>query len=145
MTLPTRPLGLNGPPVSAIGLGAMSIGGAYGQKNTLEERLSFFDRAYEIGERFWDTADVYLDAEDTIGKWFQRSGKRDGVFLATKFGLDYSTMKEVVRSDPEYVVQACERSLERLGVECIDLYYWFVGPGVMWGNYADGVIVIALI
>jgi len=67
------------------------------------------------------------------------------VFLATKFWLDYSTMKEVVRSDPEYVVQACERSLERLGVECIDLYYWFVGPGVMWGNYADGVIVIALI
>jgi aryl-alcohol dehydrogenase-like predicted oxidoreductase len=101
----------------------MSIAGVYGQKNTLEEKLAFLDRAHEIGERFWDTADVYFDSEDIIGEWFKRSGKRSDIFLATKFGLDYSTGVQTEDSSPEYVREACEKSLNRLGVETIDLYY----------------------
>jgi aryl-alcohol dehydrogenase-like predicted oxidoreductase len=119
----TRSLGRNGPQVNTVGLGQMSIAGVYGQKNTLEEKLAFLDRAHEIGERFWDTADVYFDSEDIIGEWFKRSGKRSDIFLATKFGLDYSTGVQTEDSSPEYVREACEKSLNRLGVETIDLYY----------------------
>lgn len=119
----TRTLGRNGPQVTAIGLGTMSIAGAYGQKNTVEEKMKFLDRAYEIGEVFWDTADVYFDSEDLIGKWLKDTGKRSEIFIATKFGLDYSTGAQLVYSDPDYVKAACEKSLKRLGVDTIDLYY----------------------
>lgn len=102
----------------------MSIGGAYGQQNTVEDKLKVLDRAWEIGERFWDTSDVYFDSEDRIGDWFKRSGKRDDIFIATKFALNYDeNMNQTVRSDPEYVRFACERSLKKLGIETIDLYY----------------------
>lgn len=124
MTL-TRSLGRNGPQVTAIGFGAMSLGVAYGaaKGETVEDKLKVLDRAHEIGERFWDTADVYMDSEDIIGKWFKQTGKRSDIFLATKFALDYSTGAQIERSDPEYVKLACEKSLKRLGVETIDLYY----------------------
>lgn len=59
MTVPTRSLGRNSPQVAAVGFGAMSLGGAYGQQDTAEDKLKVLDRAYEIGERSWDTADVY--------------------------------------------------------------------------------------
>jgi aryl-alcohol dehydrogenase-like predicted oxidoreductase len=120
MSIPTRPLGRNGPQVSAVGFGAMGLGGVYGQIDREEDKLALLDRAHQIGVRFWDTADAYMDSEDTIGKWFLRSGKRQDIFLATKFG--FATGFEV-RSDPGFVKEACERSLKRLGVESIDLYY----------------------
>lgn len=101
----------------------MNIAGAYADRGSEGQRLAFLDRVYELGQTFWDTADVYLDCEDLLGKCFQRSGKRNDIFLATKFGIDYSTGVQVVRSDPEYVKAACERSLKRLGVDTIDLYY----------------------
>lgn len=124
MAPPTRPLGRNGPPVTAIGFGAMSIAGLYGQQDTAEARVGVLDRAHEIGERFWDTADIYADSEDQIGAWFKRTGKRSDIFLATKFGLHYTPdFVQSERSDPEYVRSACEKSLKRLGVETIDLYY----------------------
>lgn len=124
MTTPTRPLGRNGPLVSAIGLGAMSIGGGYGQQVSTEENFKLLDRAWEIGERFWDTADVYRDSEDTIGAWFKRSGKRSDIFIATKFGLHYdANWVQTERSDPEYVKAACDKSLKRLGIDTIDLFY----------------------
>jgi aryl-alcohol dehydrogenase-like predicted oxidoreductase len=123
MALPTRKLGRNGPQVPGIGVGLMNIGGAYSDGGSDEQRLAFLDRVYELGETFWDTADVYFDSEEIVGKWFQRSGKRNDILLATKFGLDYSTGAEVVRSGPEYAKEACERSLKRLGVDTIDLYY----------------------
>jgi aryl-alcohol dehydrogenase-like predicted oxidoreductase len=120
----TRQIGRNGPRVTAIGFGAMSIGGAYGEhKDTVDDKLKVLDRAYEIGELFWDTADVYRDCEDIIGQWFKQTGKRSDIFLATKFALDYTNMVQTVRSDPEYVKLACEKSLKRLGIETIDLYY----------------------
>jgi len=126
MTPPTRPLGRNGPLVSAIGFGAMSIGYAYDQKTaaSTEDKVKLLDRAWEIGERFWDTADVYADSEDVIGTWFKKSGKRSEIFIATKFGLRYGAdFAQTERSDPEYVKSACDKSLKRLGIDTIDLYY----------------------
>lgn len=54
-----------------------------------------------------------------IGKWFKRSGKRNDIFLASKFGIT----DQGIRGEPEYVKEAVERSLKRLGVDMIDLYY----------------------
>ncbi|KAJ2982884.1 hypothetical protein NQ176_g1092 [Zarea fungicola] len=108
MPVPTRRLGRNGPLVPAIGF----------------EKLRVLDRAHEIGATFWDTADVYSDSEDRIGEWFKRTGKRADIFIATKFGISISaTEGPTVRSDPEYVKEACDKSLSRLGVNTIDLYY----------------------
>ncbi|KAG7440952.1 Aldo/keto reductase [Guyanagaster necrorhizus] len=106
--------------VSAVGFGAMGISVAYGTTEPDEERFKVLDAAFEAGCTFWDSADVYLDSEDLIGKWFKRNpGKRDSIFLATKFGV---TMQGT-RGDPEYVKEQCYKSLKRLGVDYIDLYY----------------------
>ena len=59
----------------------------YGAKKPDEERLKVLDRALELGETFWDSSDVYGDSEDLIGKWFKRTGNRDKIFFATKFGV----------------------------------------------------------
>ena len=121
--LPTRQLGRDGPQVTAVGFGAMGLSAFYGAVESDEERFQFLDAAYDKGETFWDSADIYGDSEDLIGKWFKRTGKRDDVFLATKFA---NTVKDGVittKSDPEYVKEACEKSLKRLGVNTIDLYY----------------------
>ncbi|KAL1839750.1 hypothetical protein VTK73DRAFT_3931 [Phialemonium thermophilum] len=125
-SLPTRPLGRNGPLVSAIGYGAMSLGGVYNTTtpDSNEHKLAVLDHAYEIGERFWDTADVYFDSEDRIGDWFRKTGKRDEIFLASKFAITFDEKRiQTVHNDREYMRAACERSLKRLGVETIDLYY----------------------
>ncbi|KAJ8462965.1 hypothetical protein ONZ45_g17746 [Pleurotus djamor] len=121
MTLPTRKLG--DADVSALGFGLMGISAFYGQTQSDEERFAVLDAAYEAGCRLWDTADVYKDSEDLIGKWFQRTGKRQDIFLATKFGLRSSPTR-LINGDPEYVKAAAEKSLKRLGVDCIDLYYF---------------------
>lgn len=119
MSLPTRALGRNGPQVTGLGFGLMNLGGAYGFGGSDEDRLAFLDRALHWGETFWDGADIYGDTEDLVGKWFKRTGKRDQVFFATKFGFT----PHGIRSDPEYVRSACEQSLKRLDVDHIDLYY----------------------
>ncbi|KAM0258922.1 hypothetical protein ACHAQJ_003578 [Trichoderma viride] len=122
--LMTSPLGRDGPSVTRIGFGAMGLSTSYGFGGTDEDRFKVLDRAHELGQTFWDTADVYGDNEDIIGEWFKRTGKRDDIFLATKFGAAYTADGEaVIRSDPEYVYQACAKSLKRLGVSYIDLYY----------------------
>ena len=124
MTLATRPLGRNGPQVTALGFGAMGLSIAYGAPQSDEERFKILDRAHELGQRFWDSADVYADNEDLLSKWFTRTGFRDDIFLATKFaGIVNADGSFVVRNDPEYVKEACAKSLKRLGVETIDLYY----------------------
>ena len=122
--LPTRPLGRNGPQVTALGFGGMGLSMAYGAPEADEQRLEVLDRAYDLGERFWDSADIYGDNEDLIGKWFARTGKRDDIFLATKFAISLKPDgSREVRSDPDYIKEACAKSLKRLGVNSIDLYY----------------------
>lgn len=124
MAPPARRLGRNGPQVTAIGYGAMSLGDPYGSNDTADHKLSVLDRAWEIGQRFWDTADIYADSEDRIGDWFKKTGKRDDILIATKFGVKIGPSREMTEhSDPEYVHSACEKSLKRLGIETIDLYY----------------------
>ncbi|KAF8855508.1 Aldo/keto reductase [Acephala macrosclerotiorum] len=125
--LPTRKLGKNGPQVPALGFGLMGLSAFYGKPQSDNERFKVLDRAYELGETFWDSADMYQDSEDLVGKWFARTGKRNDIFLATKFAYrvvgEGENMKRMVDSSPEYCREACAKSLKRLGVETIDLYY----------------------
>ncbi|KAI0634753.1 Aldo/keto reductase [Trametes polyzona] len=110
--------------VAAIGYGAMGIARSYSSAlPDLEERMKFLDAVYESGCTMWDTADVYHDSEATIAKWLRRTGKRDELFLATKFGLASGLPGRLVCADPEYVPKAIDASLGRLGVDYIDLWY----------------------
>ncbi|KAK7227594.1 hypothetical protein V2G26_015597 [Clonostachys chloroleuca] len=123
-----RPLGKNGPLVPRIGLGCVPLGGgAYGVALSDEERLALLDEAYNIGTRFWDTADEYADAEDVLGKWFRANPeKRKDITLATKFAIrpgEGGRSKFTVDSSPEYCREAIEKSLSRLGVSYVDIYY----------------------
>jgi len=125
-TLPTRKLGKNGPEITALGMGLMGLSAFYGKPKPDEERLKFLDHIFEAGERNWDTADMYGDNEDLLGKWFKANpGKREQIFLATKFAnfVDPKTGERSVRNEPEYIQAACDKSLKRLGVDSIDLYY----------------------
>ncbi|KAF7931127.1 uncharacterized protein EAE97_009336 [Botrytis byssoidea] len=122
--LPTRKLGRYGPEVVAQGFGTMGLSAFYGSTESDEERFKVLDRAYELGQTNWDTADMYADSEDLLGKWFKRTGKRDQIFLASKFA--FKTNADGTRTfdtSPEYVKAACAKSLQRLGVQTIDLYY----------------------
>lgn len=84
------------------------------------------DAAYERGSTFWDTADIYNDNEELIGKWLKRTGKRAEVFIATKFGYYSGGGNRVINGDPEYVREAAERSLKKLDVSTIDLLFLHV-------------------
>ncbi|KAL8737495.1 MAG: hypothetical protein Q9181_001625 [Wetmoreana brouardii] len=122
--LPTRQLGKNGPQVAALGFGAMGLSAFYGAPAPDEERFKLLDRAYELGETFWDSADIYLDSEDLIGKWFKRTNLRSSIFLATKFAYHVKPDgTREIRTDPAHVKEACAKSLHRLGTSYIDLYY----------------------
>ncbi|KAJ6544989.1 NADP-dependent oxidoreductase domain-containing protein [Mycena vulgaris] len=85
-TYPTRQLGRNGPTVSAIGLGAMGLGGHYYGGADEDSVMQMLTSAANTGVTFWDTADAYGDSEGTIGKWFKATGRRSEIFLSTKFG-----------------------------------------------------------
>jgi aryl-alcohol dehydrogenase-like predicted oxidoreductase len=122
--LPTRQLGKNGPQVTALGYGAMGLSAYYAPAAPDEERLKFLDYVYNSGILSWDTSDVYGDSENLLGKWFTKTGKRSEIFLATKGGAGVDEEgKSLVRSDPEYIKKACVKSLERLGLDSVDLYY----------------------
>ncbi|OAL43428.1 Aldo/keto reductase [Pyrenochaeta sp. DS3sAY3a] len=125
MSFPTAPLGRNGPRVTRCGLGLMGLSVFYGAPKPDHERLALLDQAYEMGQRFWDTADMYGDNEDLLGKWFAANpGKRSNVFLATKFAnKTLPDGSRTVDSTPEYAREACEKSLQRLGLPSVDLYY----------------------
>jgi aryl-alcohol dehydrogenase-like predicted oxidoreductase len=124
-TLPTRRLGRNGPTVSALGLGCMGMSFAYGAADETES-LATLDRALELGVTFLDTADIYgpYTNEDLLGRALK--GRRDQVFLATKFGIVFNPEQPQARGvngRPEYVRSSIEGSLKRLGTDHIDLYY----------------------
>jgi len=124
VTIPTRALG-QGLEVSAQGLGCMGMSQVYGPADEAES-LATIARALELGVTFLDTADVYGlgHNEQLVGRAI--AGRRDDVVLATKFGIvrrpDDNTFRSV-NGRPEYVRSACDASLERLGVDHIDLYY----------------------
>ncbi len=121
-----RQLGKNGPQVSAIGLGCMSIGIAdvYTSSAQDESRaIELIHRALDLGVNFLDTANIYGDSEIKVGKAIR--DRRDAVILATKFGIvtDSPVQDRGVDGSPENARRACDESLRRLGVEQIDLYY----------------------
>jgi aryl-alcohol dehydrogenase-like predicted oxidoreductase len=119
-----RTLGTGGPEVSAIGLGCMGMSEFYGSSDE-QESIATINHALDRGVCFLDTADMYGSGrnEELVGRAIK--GRRDEVFLATKFGNVRGPNGEFggIRGDPEYVVQACDASLQRLGVDVIDLYY----------------------
>src|SRR6266481_5133783 len=117
-------LGRIGPEVSAIGLGCMSLSGVYGTSDDAAA-IPFLRRAIELGVDFLDSSDAYGlgQNEELLGRVLASlpKGQRDSIVLATKFGQERRSGG--VNGRPEYVQQACEASLGRLGVEVIDLYY----------------------
>ncbi|CAK7230010.1 hypothetical protein SBRCBS47491_007442 [Sporothrix bragantina] len=130
VTLPTRTLGRDGPAIAAVGFGLMGLSTAYGTPGTDDERLALLDHAWEIGATNWDTADFYGDNEDLLGKWFAKHPERRAdIFLASKFALGFGIRPDTnepgitITSTPEYCRASCEKSLKRLGVDHIDLYY----------------------
>ncbi len=118
-----RRLGHSTLDVSAIGLGCMSMSGAYGAYDDAQS-IAAIHRALDLGVNFLDSSDMYGwgHNEQLIARALR--GKRDGVVLATKFGnMRKPDGTPGVNGRPEWVPQACDASLKRLGVDVIDLYY----------------------
>jgi aryl-alcohol dehydrogenase-like predicted oxidoreductase len=125
MTIPNRALGTQGLTASAQGLGCMGMSEFYGAGNR-DESVATIHRALELGVDFLDTADVYgpHTNEELVGAAIK--GRRDEVVLATKFGIvrdPDDPQRRGVNGRPEYVRSSIEGSLQRLGVDHVDLYY----------------------
>jgi len=123
----TRTLGAQGLKVSEIGLGCMNLSADYGMAVPDEDKiLAVIERAAELGVTFFDTAEMYgpFANEILVGKGLRRV--RNRVVIATKFGFDIPAgggRPRGVDSRPEHIRDVCEASLQRLGVEAIDLFY----------------------
>ncbi len=121
----TRTLGHNGPVVSALGLGCMGMSDFYGARDDAES-IATIQHALDRGVSLLDTADMYgpHTNEQLIGRAIK--GRRADVFIASKFGIVRDPANPQLRGidgRPEYVRSSCEGSLQRLGIEQIDLYY----------------------
>jgi aryl-alcohol dehydrogenase-like predicted oxidoreductase len=118
-----RRIGRDGPEVLAIGLGCMSLSGTYGTSDD-KAAIALIHRALDLGVDHFDSSDMYGwgHNEELLGRALK--GRRQGVVIATKFGQTQNPGgANGVNGRPEYVQQACEASLKRLGVDTIDLYY----------------------
>ena len=122
--IPRRQLGRSGVSVSAIGLGCMGMSDFYGAADEARS-IETLHRAIDLGVDFLDTADIYgpFTNEELVGRAIR--DRRDRVVLATKFGNVRSADGKWlgINGRPDYVRQACDASLKRLGVDTIDLYY----------------------
>lgn len=121
-----RELGNSGINVSEIGLGCMS----FGSRLTLEESFERIDEYVEVGGNFLDTANIYGrygtnnktgGSEEILGRWLKKSGKRNNVIVASKVGFPYPGITG--GTSKEQIKEECEKSLKRLEVEYLDLYY----------------------
>ncbi|KAL5214002.1 hypothetical protein ABZP36_003154 [Zizania latifolia] len=122
--VPRIKLGSQGLEVSAQGLGCMGMSAFYGPPKPEADMVALIHHAVAVGVTFLDTSDIYgpHTNEVLLGKALQ-GGVRGKVELATKFGTFLADGKREIRGDPAYVRAACEGSLRRLGVDCVDLYY----------------------
>ncbi|HEY7307626.1 MAG TPA: aldo/keto reductase [Bryobacteraceae bacterium] len=121
-----RKLGRSGLEVSALGFGCMSIGIADVYTSSVQsenDAIGLVHRALDLGVNFLDTANIYGDSEIKVGKALR--GRREGIILATKFGIvpGSSYQNRAVDGSPENARRCCDLSLQRLGVNVIDLYY----------------------
>lgn len=117
-----RRLGIAGPTVSAVGLGCMSLSTSYGKSDD-RAAIALIQHAVDAGIDLLDTADMYGwgDNERLLGRAIK--GRRDSVCLCTKFGHVMTPTGLQLDGRPEFVLRACDSSLERLGVDSIDVYY----------------------
>ena len=116
-----RLLGKSGLEVSTIGLGCMGMSHGYGPSSDKKEAIAVIHGAIDLGVTFFDTAEIYDDNEILVGEAL--AAYRNQVVIATKCGIKNINGKQVVDGRPEEIRQAAERSLKRLGVDTIDLYY----------------------
>src|SRR4030081_3708615 len=118
-----RKLGKSNLEVSALGLGCMGMSFGYGPAADTKEMISVIRAAVELGVTFFDTAQVYgpFTNEVLVGQGL--APVRDGVIIATKFGLCDADGNPTVSSRPELIKETTEGSLRRLGVDSIDLLY----------------------
>ena len=122
----TVALGYSSEQVSAMCLGAMY----FGTRQDEAESYRLLDMYVDAGGRFIDTANVYArwiegaqggESESLLGRWLQSRGHRDGLFIATKIGAPYGDVPASLKA--KYVEQEVEKSLKRMGIETVDLYY----------------------
>ena len=121
----TRKLGRSGPEVSAIGLGCMGMAAFYGQGLEETQATTVIHRALELGVTFLDTAEMYGPHTNEIQIGKALADRRDRAFVATKFGIGFNAERTGLTIDgsPANVRRAIEGSLQRLGMDHVDLYY----------------------
>lgn len=119
-------LGKNGPKVSSVGYGCMGLSAFYGKPTGRQEAMNLIRAAYnEYEVNFFDTADMYGTWEGENEELVAESIKsfRDKIVIATKCAISFDGTDYTVNNRPEYIKKSCEKSLKRLGVDEIDLYY----------------------
>ena len=121
----TRKLGRSGPEVSAIGLGCMGMASFYGQPSDEAQATAVIHRALDLGLTFFDTAEMYGPYTNEVQVGTALKDRRDKAFVATKFGIGWNADRTALAVDgsPANVRRAIEGSLQRLGMDHVDLYY----------------------